>query len=117
MRKLCLPITRQLYDVAERLAVEMSFWDMVRAIGALEEVNEVVNGRVEELQIRAKIEPQDTGVLQEPVLRLLGVFGMAECVGYDHGGNATRPKQLKPPFNERNIQIPLFPQRFVLPAV
>jgi len=67
-------ITRQERDVAKRLAVDAALGRVVGAVSFLEEVNEVVDGGIKYLQLGAKIEAEDAGVTEEPVLGLLRVF-------------------------------------------
>jgi len=74
IRELHLLITRQGRDVAKRLAVDAALGCVACAVGLLEEVDEVVDGGLKYLQAGAKIEAEDAGVAEEPVLGLLRVF-------------------------------------------
>src|SRR4051812_35555070 len=87
-----------------------------RTLRTLEEIDKIVNRGVEDLQVGAKVETQDAGVFEKPVLRLLRIFGMAKRVGNNECGDAARFQQLVGTFDERNKQVPFLPKRLVLAA-
>ena len=53
---------------------------------------------------------------EEPALRLLGVFGVAERVGDDERRAATGPQEFVAALNKGDVEIPLLPQCLVLLA-
>ena len=55
-------------------------WLPLRSVCALKEGDDVVNGSLEDFQLAAKIEAEDAGMFEKPILRLLGVFGMTERI-------------------------------------
>jgi len=93
MRQLRLIIARQRVDVAEGLAMDTALGLPMDAVGFLEEVDEVMNSSVDDFHRGAEIEAEDAGVAEEPVLRLLGIFGVAERVGDDERGDAAGPQE------------------------
>ena len=81
IRQLRLFITRKVGDVAEGLLVDTTLRRVTRAVGMLKEVDKIMDGGLEDFQVAAKIEAENPGIFQKPVLGLLRVFGVAEGVG------------------------------------
>ena len=69
IRQPLLLIARQRGDVAKGLTVGTALRRVMNAVGLLKEVDDVVNGGIEDFQVGTKIEFQDTAVFQEPALR------------------------------------------------
>ena len=59
---------------AELRIVNPSLWLPIRAVALLEEVDEVVNARIEDLYLAQKVETEDAAVLEKPFLGFLGVL-------------------------------------------
>ena len=68
---------------------------VVRPVSALQKIDEVVDGRVEDFEIAAKVEAEDTGVLEEPFLGLLRIFRVTKGVRDNERGDAVRVEQAK----------------------
>src|SRR5439155_20735560 len=66
--------------------------------------------------VAAKIESENTGILEKPVLRFLRVFRVAKGVGNDERGNAAGLEQFVSALDKRDKEVPLLPERFVLLA-
>ena len=116
MSQLCLFIAGQIGDFPERLSMKTPLGFPLGAVGFLKAGDDVVDGGIENLHLAAEVEAKDAGVLQEPVLRFLGVFGMAEGIRDNHRADATGSQQLVGAFEKGNVEVPLFPQGFVLLA-
>ncbi len=59
-------VARQNRDFAELHLVKPTLGHITGAVGLLEKVNEVVDGSIEDLHVAAKVETQDTCVLEKP---------------------------------------------------
>ena len=96
--------------------MKAAFRNVVLTVGTLDKGDHVVDGGLEDLEVAAKIESQDAGLCEQPVLAFLGVFGVAEGIGDDQAADAVGLEELDRALNERNEEIPLFLESLI-PAV